>query len=220
MAAIISNWISYDTCYIDCWQNKLGLNPWVGTPVEPAQGDMGDSTGKTPPYTGKRVGTHAELTKDFTLTVNPWFYYPFSTYRFTPYWITLTNRITYTGSGYRGHPRPVSRKNWTELNWTDTMDLVTGSLEIRVLYGWVVGILSRNNFVYAPSQWETTLHCNIVSHWLDTYTKWSLFEAIWGLFHKNEILPVQEVLLWRLDSLIGFILDLNFWSKVHYMVDH
>ena len=24
------------------------------------------------------------------------------------------------------------------------------------------------------SQWETTLHCNIISHWLDAYTKWSL----------------------------------------------
>ena len=25
-----------------------------------------------------------------------------------------------------------------------------------------------------PSQWETTLHCNVVSHWLGTITKWSL----------------------------------------------
>ena len=29
-------------------------------------------------------------------------------------------------------------------------------------------------FVYAPSQWETTLKCNIVSHWLGTFTKSSL----------------------------------------------
>ena len=28
--------------------------------------------------------------------------------------------------------------------------------------------------VYAPSQWETTLHCNVVSRWLGTDTKWSL----------------------------------------------
>ena len=27
--------------------------------------------------------------------------------------------------------------------------------------------------VYAPSQWETTLHCNVVSHRLGSYTKWS-----------------------------------------------
>ena len=32
----------------------------------------------------------------------------------------------------------------------------------------------RDHFVYAPSQWETTLHCNVISHWLSTYSKWSL----------------------------------------------
>ena len=32
----------------------------------------------------------------------------------------------------------------------------------------------RDHSVYAPSQWETTLHCNVVSHWLSAYTKWSL----------------------------------------------
>ena len=26
-------------------------------------------------------------------------------------------------------------------------------------------------FVYAPNQWETTLHCNVVSHWLGAYKK-------------------------------------------------
>ena len=32
----------------------------------------------------------------------------------------------------------------------------------------------RDHSVYAPSQWETALQCNAVSHWLDAYTKWSL----------------------------------------------
>ena len=32
----------------------------------------------------------------------------------------------------------------------------------------------RDHFVDAPSQWETTLQCNVVSRWLGTYTKWSL----------------------------------------------
>ena len=27
----------------------------------------------------------------------------------------------------------------------------------------------RDHFVYAPSQWETTLQCNVVPHWLDTH---------------------------------------------------
>ena len=30
------------------------------------------------------------------------------------------------------------------------------------------------NFVYVPSQWEPTLQCNVASHWLGAYTKWSL----------------------------------------------
>ena len=34
----------------------------------------------------------------------------------------------------------------------------------------------RDQFVYVPSQWDKTLDCNIISHWLGTYTKWSLKE--------------------------------------------
>ena len=34
--------------------------------------------------------------------------------------------------------------------------------------------LHRDHFVYAPSHSETTLQCNIISHWLGAYTKWSL----------------------------------------------
>ena len=33
---------------------------------------------------------------------------------------------------------------------------------------------SSVHFDYAPSQWETTLLCNVVSHWLGAYTDWSL----------------------------------------------
>ena len=28
-----------------------------------------------------------------------------------------------------------------------------------------------DHFVYGPCQWETTLQCNVVSHWLDAHTK-------------------------------------------------
>ena len=35
--------------------------------------------------------------------------------------------------------------------------------------------LNSGHFVNAPSQWETTLHCNVVSHWLGTFIKWSLY---------------------------------------------
>ena len=40
----------------------------------------------------------------------------------------------------------------------------------------------RDHFVYAPSQWEATLPCNVVSHWLGAYTKWSPPPALSGLF--------------------------------------
>ena len=36
----------------------------------------------------------------------------------------------------------------------------------------------RDHFVYAPSQWETTLQCNVVFHWLGACTKWSLHQMI------------------------------------------
>ena len=38
----------------------------------------------------------------------------------------------------------------------------------------VSSIKQKQHFVYVPSQWKTTLHCNVVSHWLGAYTKWSL----------------------------------------------
>ena len=34
--------------------------------------------------------------------------------------------------------------------------------------------VNRDHFVHAPSQWETTLHCNVVSHWLGACKKLSL----------------------------------------------
>ena len=42
----------------------------------------------------------------------------------------------------------------------------------------VMMVYDYNKKVYAPSQWETTLHCNVASHWLGTYIKDSL--------HMNE----------------------------------
>ena len=42
--------------------------------------------------------------------------------------------------------------------------------------GWQQQMISytRDHFVHAPSQWETVLHCNIISPWLGKYTKWFL----------------------------------------------
>ena len=39
--------------------------------------------------------------------------------------------------------------------------------------------------VYAPSQWETLLQCNDVSHWLGAYLDWSLNTFRWGIISRR-----------------------------------
>ena len=46
--------------------------------------------------------------------------------------------------------------------------------------------LTRDHFEHAPSQLETRLHCNVISHWLGAYTKWSLFNR--KLNEQNQVL--------------------------------
>ena len=45
---------------------------------------------------------------------------------------------------------------------------------ILFIYQFSPNLSPRDHFVYAPSQWETTLQCDVISHWLDAYIKWSL----------------------------------------------
>ena len=51
----------------------------------------------------------------------------------------------------------------------------------------------RNHFVYALSQWETTLQCNVVTHWLGAFTYSSCPWAI-DVYceHYGEKLPYCE----------------------------
>ena len=51
---------------------------------------------------------------------------------------------------------------------------------VLVSFTLMLQVISRGLFVYAPCQWETTLHCNFVSHLLGTYTKWSLYFSGFG----------------------------------------
>ena len=48
--------------------------------------------------------------------------------------------------------------------------------------------LPRNHFVFAPSQWEMTLQCNVISHWLGAPTKLSLLP--W-LSHNGMLASLQ-----------------------------
>ena len=47
----------------------------------------------------------------------------------------------------------------------------------------------RDHFLYAPSRWETTSQCNVVSHWLGAYRKLSLlkfyFRSLLSLCHPR-----------------------------------
>ena len=38
--------------------------------------------------------------------------------------------------------------------------------------------ITRDHFVYVLSQWETTLQCNVVPHWLGAYTKWPCITTV------------------------------------------
>ena len=49
--------------------------------------------------------------------------------------------------------------------------------------------------VYASSQWEMVLHCNALSHWLGAYTAWSLQDAtdlILGIFLWGEYISKRS----------------------------
>ena len=58
----------------------------------------------------------------------------------------------------------------------------------------------RDYFVHAASQWETTLQCNVVSHWLAAYTKWSLC-CMYLAPMESESCHLLSVLHWSINSL-------------------
>ena len=50
---------------------------------------------------------------------------------------------------------------------------------------------TRDHSVYASSQWETALQCNAVSHWLGSYTEWSLrITEKHIIFHHSDVIRV------------------------------
>ena len=116
----------------------------------------------------------------------------------------LRKRIT-CYHDFTGLRKPVSRffKVWIKniLCWTTCMTPRRSPVSVRYkiwgICGWwefdvyaYTGIILYmrpanerrryivTSYVYAPSQCETTLHCNVVSHWLHAYTKWSLLMCV------------------------------------------
>ena len=68
------------------------------------------------------------------------------------------------------------------VKWATNMVTYTGEHPLMFCVSILLTVImqhsmGRDHFVYAPSQWETTLQRNVVSHWLGAYTKWSLYES-------------------------------------------
>ena len=51
------------------------------------------------------------------------------------------------------------------------------------------------DFVYASSQWDMTLQCNVISHWLGSFTDWSLITH-----DQNKVNWANQVTLWLAES--------------------
>ena len=48
----------------------------------------------------------------------------------------------------------------------------------------------HGSFCVCASQWETVLQCNTISHWLDTYTEWSIWVSA-TLQHPLKMLGID-----------------------------
>ena len=70
---------------------------------------------------------------------------------------------------------------------------------IKLYADLVSSMVIRDHFVYALSQWEWTLHCNVASHWLGTYTKWSMSISFDVLLHLGNI-DMRCVESWQVEN--------------------
>ena len=85
--------------------------------------------------------------------------------------------------------------------------------------------LNMDHFVYAFNQWGATLHCNVVSHWLGAYTKWScplclqISEAViinfGSLYTRNRRL---YVLILDMINCPGEMVSLSICVKVFFLL--
>ena len=51
---------------------------------------------------------------------------------------------------------------------------------------------------YAPSPWETSLHCNVISHWLGAYLDWSLqvYRSCWSILRSHIVMKSAPHISW------------------------
>ena len=54
----------------------------------------------------------------------------------------------------------------------------------------------RDQSRYVPSQWETSLQCNDISHWLGEHLDWSLRLCWWWYFNSSKPEPRFSIKMW------------------------
>ena len=85
-----------------------------------------------------------------------------------------------------------------------------------------VSALTPGIILHAPSQWETTLHCNLVSHWLGAYTKWSL-NSLEHLLRMKFMSTCEIALGWMPQNVLGdksalvWVMAFCLMAPCHYM---
>ena len=88
---------------------------------------------------------------------------------------------------------------WKTRTWNrstlDVRQIHPEGIHSTVCYNTCILHLDRDHFVYAPSQWETTLQCNVVSHWLGAFTKWALLLDYNGYFSITGMVCVVMLLI-------------------------
>ena len=58
---------------------------------------------------------------------------------------------------------------------------------VHTIVSWPIPtIMNRDQSRYTPSQWETSLHCNDVPHWLVAFLDWSLMEMVRMIAYHNK----------------------------------
>ena len=68
----------------------------------------------------------------------------------------------------------------------------------NIYFCWQCRRKDRDYSEYGLSQWGTTLHCNIDSHWLSPYPEWSQFGSWYQMRYKGYLVLRLGCLEWAL----------------------
>ena len=99
---------------------------------------------------------------------------------------------------------------------TITRDPFTNIDESTLTPAWICNYIHHKAgiiFLHAPIQWETTLHCNVVSHWLGPCTKMIPVKCGMKLFIHSQTSMVAPLKLGNfIPRLIGRVITYLCWE--------